>query len=43
MPMFIAALFTIANYRNSQDAPSLINELRKCGIYNNGILLSHKA
>jgi hypothetical protein len=26
-PMFIAALFTIANYGNSQDAPPLTNGL----------------
>jgi hypothetical protein len=31
--MFIAALFTIAKYGNSQDAPLLTNRLRKCGIY----------
>jgi hypothetical protein len=30
--MFIAALFTIAKL-NSQDAPLLMNGLRKCGIY----------
>jgi hypothetical protein len=40
--MFIAALFTIANYGNNQDAPPLMNGLRKCGIYKNGILFSHK-
>jgi hypothetical protein len=32
-PMFIAALFTIAKYGNNQDAPLLMNGLRKCGIY----------
>jgi hypothetical protein len=32
-PMFIAALFTIAKFGNSQDAPALMNGLRKCGIY----------
>jgi hypothetical protein len=32
-PMFIAALFTIASDGNSQDAPLLMNGLRKCGIY----------
>jgi len=32
-PMFIAALFTIAKYGNSQDALLLMNGLRKCGIY----------
>jgi hypothetical protein len=32
-PMFIAALFTIASYRNRQDASLLMNGLRKCGIY----------
>jgi hypothetical protein len=32
-PMFIAALFTIPSYGNSQDAPLLTNGLRKCGIY----------
>jgi hypothetical protein len=31
--MFIAALFTIAKYGSSQDAPPLTNGLRKCGIY----------
>jgi hypothetical protein len=31
--MFIAALFTIANYGKSHDAPLLTNGLRKCGIY----------
>jgi hypothetical protein len=31
--MFIAALFTIAKFGNSQDAPLLMNRLRKCGIY----------
>jgi hypothetical protein len=31
--MFIVAVFTIANYGNSQDAPQLTNGLRKCGIY----------
>jgi hypothetical protein len=30
-PVFIAALFT--SYGNNQDAPLLMNELRKCGIY----------
>jgi hypothetical protein len=30
-PMFIAALFTIANYGNNQDAPLLMNGSRKCG------------
>jgi hypothetical protein len=33
MPMFIAALFTIAKVRNSPDAPCLMNGLRKSGIY----------
>jgi hypothetical protein len=32
-PMFIAALFTIAKYGNSQVAPLPTNGLRKCGIY----------
>jgi hypothetical protein len=32
-PMFIAALFIIVSYSNSQDAPLLKNGLRKCGIY----------
>jgi hypothetical protein len=32
-PMFIAALFTIASYGNSQDAPLLMNGFLKCGIY----------
>jgi hypothetical protein len=33
-PMFIAALFTIAKLcGSSQDAPLLMNELRKCSIY----------
>jgi hypothetical protein len=31
--MFIAALFTIVGLGNSQDAPLLMNGLRKCGIY----------
>jgi hypothetical protein len=30
--MFIAALFTIAKYGNSQDAPLSMNGSRKCGI-----------
>jgi hypothetical protein len=30
--MFIAALFTIVSYANSQDTP-LTNGLRRCGIY----------
>jgi hypothetical protein len=33
-PMFIAVLlFTILKHGNSQDAPLLMNGLRKCGIY----------
>jgi hypothetical protein len=32
-PMFIAALFTIASYRNSPDALHLMNGLRKCDTY----------
>jgi hypothetical protein len=32
-PMFIAALFTIPSYGNSQDAPLLMNRKRECGIY----------
>jgi hypothetical protein len=32
-PMFIAALFTITKYGNSQDASQLMNGLRKCGIH----------
>jgi hypothetical protein len=39
--MFTAALFTIAKLGNSQDAPLLMNVLRKCGIHSR-ILLSHK-
>jgi hypothetical protein len=31
--MFIAALFTIASYGNSQDSPLPMNELRKCCSY----------
>jgi hypothetical protein len=31
--MFIAALFTIATYGSSQEAPQPTNGLRKCGIY----------
>jgi hypothetical protein len=31
--MFIAALFTEIDYGNSQDAPVLMNGLRKYGIY----------
>jgi hypothetical protein len=38
IPIFIAALFTIANYGNNQDAPPLMNGLRNFGIYNKGIL-----
>jgi hypothetical protein len=33
MPMFITALFTKAKLWNIQDAPLLINGLRKGGIY----------
>jgi hypothetical protein len=33
MPTFIAALFTVAKLRNSQNAPLPMNGLRKCGIY----------
>jgi hypothetical protein len=32
-PMFIVALFTLAKYGNSQDAPLPTNGLRKCDIY----------
>jgi hypothetical protein len=32
-PMFIAVLFTIANFGNRQDAPLLMYGLRKYGIY----------
>jgi hypothetical protein len=32
-PMFIAALFTIPSYGNSQDAPLPTNALRKYGTY----------
>jgi hypothetical protein len=32
-PKFIAALFTIANYGNSQDAPLLMNISRKGGLH----------
>jgi hypothetical protein len=31
--MFIAALFTIAKYGNSQGTPLPMNALRKCDIY----------
>jgi hypothetical protein len=31
--MIIAALFIIAKHGNSQDAPPLMNRLRKCVIY----------
>jgi hypothetical protein len=31
--MFIAALFTISSYGNSQDAPLWMNRFFKCGIY----------
>jgi hypothetical protein len=31
--IIIEALFTILSCRNSQDAPVLMNGLRKCGIY----------
>jgi hypothetical protein len=37
-PMFIAALFIIAK----PDGPQLINGLRKCGIYTQWSLFSHK-
>jgi hypothetical protein len=33
IPMFIAALFTIAKLWKHQDAPLLMNGSRKCGIY----------
>jgi hypothetical protein len=32
-PMFTAVLFTIAKLQKRQDAPLLMNALRKCGIY----------
>jgi hypothetical protein len=32
-PMFIVVLLTIVKLGNSQDAPLLMNGLRKCGIY----------
>jgi hypothetical protein len=42
-PMFIAALFTIAKpWKQSRCPPQLMNGLRKCGIYPNGILFSQK-
>jgi hypothetical protein len=31
--MFIAVLFTKPSYGNSQDAPVVMNGLKKCGIY----------
>jgi hypothetical protein len=40
--MFIVALFTIAKLWKRQDAPLLMNELRKCDIYIQWILLSHR-
>jgi hypothetical protein len=40
--MFIAALFTIAKLWKQQDALQLMNGLRKCGIYTQCNLLSHK-
>jgi hypothetical protein len=40
--MFITALLTIAKYGNNKDAPQLMDGSRKCGIYTNGILLSHE-
>jgi hypothetical protein len=39
-PMFIAALFTIAKYGNSQSI--LTNVLRKCGMYTQWNFFSHK-
>jgi hypothetical protein len=41
-PMFIATLFTIASYRNSQDAPLLTNGLENVVFIHNGILFSHE-
>jgi hypothetical protein len=32
-PMFIAVVFTIAKYGNSQDSPLQMTGLRKCGTY----------
>jgi hypothetical protein len=40
--MFIAALFTIVKLWKQEGAPPLMNGLRKCGIYHNGVLLSHE-
>jgi hypothetical protein len=41
--VFIAVLFTIAKlWRNNQDTPLLMNELRKCGSYILWNLFSHK-
>jgi hypothetical protein len=39
--MFVAGLFTIAKYGNSQNASLLMNGLRN-SIIHNGILFSHK-
>jgi hypothetical protein len=41
-PMFIAALFTIAKYGNSQEALLLTNRLRNVVFICNVILLSHE-
>jgi hypothetical protein len=38
--MFIAVLFTIAKLFETDKMPQ--NGLRKCGIYTQGILFSHK-
>jgi hypothetical protein len=40
-PMFIAALFITPKLRKQARYPTMMNGLRKDGIYN-GILLSHK-
>jgi hypothetical protein len=41
-PIFTAALFTIASYGNSQDAPLLINGSRKCGTCTKWNFTSHE-
>jgi hypothetical protein len=40
--MFIAAIFKVAKYENSQDAPLLMNGSGKCDIIYNGTVFSHE-
>jgi hypothetical protein len=41
-PCLLQHYLQLPSYGNSQDAPLLMNESRKCGIYTQRILLSHK-